>query len=600
MKTTIGNILINETLPENMRDYNRVVDKKQVHNILDQVGREHAHLYPDIARNLKSIGEEHAYQLGSSFSLEDFKPIDLSHIYDKYNHEISRARNINSEIDREKKLKDINLKMESEVNDHVKNDLKKPNDFHKWITSGAKGKPDNLRQMSYAVGNQVNVRNQMIPHFVNGNLSEGLTPINYFVGAAGARKGVVGSFISVRDPGAFAKELYTLTNDTRTTEHDCGTHEGEEYSIDNKAIHDRALCKDAGVFKRNDILTTLKIDQLKKQNVSHVNVRTPLHCKAREGLCAMCVGLLEDGTMSPIGDTIGLRSAQSITEPLTQMALSSKHSGGIVQKKTAFDTIKQLMHVPEAFPGGAVIAYKSGNVNKIENAADGGKHIFIDGHSHYALPTHELKVKQGQYISKGDVLTNGLINPAKIVETKGMYEGRKSLANSLQEVYADNGTHGHPKVFETIVRATLNLGKVVDQGDHFDHNIGDIVRWNQNLHLTEKKTESKHVNEDIVGYRNHEDINKGSFKLKQGTLIDHDIAHDLSKHGFKELNVYKNPLVLQPFMLGTERAALHKNDWLSNMGFRFVKNQLMDNMAVMKDTNLDSHDPIPKYISGRM
>jgi DNA-directed RNA polymerase subunit beta' len=601
MRTTVGNILINDLLPEPLRKYDRKIDKKEINNILNEVGKNHADLYPEIAQNLKSMGEQHAYKLSSSFSLEDFKPIDINHIYNKYEPKIKSARDIKDEVQRDEALKKINLEMESDVNSKVKIDLNHPNRFHEWITSGSKGKPDNLRQISYSVGNQVNVRNQMMSHYVDGNLSNGLSPMNYLVAAAGARKGVVGSFISVRDPGAFAKELYTLTNDMVTTMHDCGTHQGEAYNVFQMDIMDRALCEDAGPFKRNQILTPLVVDQLKKHGITKVIVRTPLHCIAREGVCAMCVGSLEDGTISPIGDTIGLRSAQSITEPLTQFALSSKHTGGTVQKRTAFQDISQVMHVPENFPGGAVLALENGSVSKIENASDGGKHIFINGVSHYALPTHNLKIKQGDSINKGDILTDGIINPAQVVELKGMHEGRKSLANTLRRIYSENGVEGHPKVFETIVRATLNLGRVKDPGDNLDHNVGDIVRWNQNQHLTEQKNILKPVNEDIIGFRNVAPImNKNRLKVEAGTVITHDMAHDLLSSGIKELNVYKEPLKLDPFMLGTERAALHKGDWLSNMGFRFVKNQLMDNMSVMKKSELHSYDPIPAYISGRI
>jgi len=598
MKTTLGNILINEVLPENMRDYNRQMDKKNLKSTLQKIGQEQPHDYPRIIQELKKIGDNHSFLLGSSFSIKDFKPKDIEPIYKKYDKEILSAIKIKSDVEREKAMTDIHAKIDFEIESKVKEELKNPNDFHKWVVSGAKGNLNNIKQMHYAVGNQVNVKNKVMPHFVRGNLSDGLSPVDYFVAAAGARKGVVGSFIAVQEPGAFAKEINTLTNDMITSQHDCGTHQGEIYPVMSMDILDRMLCNDAGNFKRNQVITPSVQDHLKKEGVTEVSVRTPLHCQAKEGVCAMCLGLLEDGTVSPIGDTIGTRSAQSIEEPLTQMALSSKHSGGIVNKKSAFGTAKQVMHVPENFPGGAVLSLENGKIDKITHSPDGGKNIFINNIPHYALPSHEIKVNEGDTVHKGDMLTDGIPNPAKIIELKGMMEGRKSMVNTLRDVYESNGIQVHPKVLETVVRATMNLGRVIDPGDHIDHNIGDIVRWNQSQDLTKETHELKQVNEDLIGFRNSEAINRGRLNIPQGTIITPDLANDLLSHQIKELKVHKKPLQLQPFMLGTERAALHKNDWLSNMGFRFVKNQLLDNIGIMKGTNLHSYDPIPSYVSG--
>lgn len=596
--TTLGNILVNEKLPDDLKDHSRILDKKNIVNVMTKIGENHQHIYTTVAKELKDLGDHYATALGSSFNLNDFKPVDMSHIYKKYDSNFADARKIKNEVHRETELKKINSAIEKEINDLVSHDIKNDkNNINKWVVSGAKGKPENIRQMRYAVGNQVSVTNQVFPHFAYGSLSEGLSPSSFFIGALGARKGVVGSFISVRDPGAFAKELFTLTNDMVTTEYDCGTHEGKTYDIKSPDILSRALLENTGTHTRNQIIDSHLQDDLIKQGIKTVKVRSPLYCHSKHGVCSMCVGLLETGKMSHLGDSVGVRSAQSLTEPLTQMALSSKHSGGVVGKKSAFETVKQLTHVPEHFSGGSVLSQKDGVVQSINKTPDGGTNIVVNNHDHYLLPNQAVLVKKGDQIKKGHALSDGLINPSEIVKLQGMEAGRNYLSEKLREVYADNGAIGHPKIFETVTRAAMNLGKVVDPGDHIEHSEGDIIRWNQSQHLTKPTPMLIPVNE-IVGHRFQNDINIGNKTFKKGQMIDHNVAQHLKDHKLSEIEVYKNPMKIDPYMLGIERAALHKGDWLSNMGYRFVKNQLLDNLGTFKSTNLHSYDPIPSYVSG--
>lgn len=596
-QTTIGNILINEKLPPDLRDYSRTVTKPELTSILTAAAASHPHRYAEIAQHLKDLGDEHAYLQGSSISYDDFKPVDVDHIYRKYEPHWKKARAIKDPLARENQLREVNRLAETEINAMVAKDMKEnPNRAHLWSTIGGKGNAANIRQMLYASGNQVDTTNTVVPYMARNSFARGLTPIDKMISATGARKGIVGSFISVRDPGAFGKELFMLTNDMVTTEHDCQTQRGLVKPITDPGVLDRFLAAPAGSFKRNDLLSPASRDALIRQGIKEVTVRSPNRCQAREGVCAMCIGLLENGKMSPLGDTIGLRSAQALTEPLTQMALSAKHSGGVVGKKSAFDTIKQLMHVPENFAGGAVLSQVHGRVEKIEEAPDGGSHIFINGQMHYIDPKLGLKVKKNDHVTAGDVLSDGLINPAEIVRLKGMDAGRDYLAKALQQTYADNGAYGHPKVFETVVRSVINLGKVKDPGDH-DFNVEDIVSWNQNQHKTLPVTYKFQGKEQIANSVGHRLLNDlPALKMAKGTMITENHLPLLMK--LNEVHAYKKPAVIEPFMVGTESAAIHKNDWLSKLGFRRVKAGLKEDVALAKSVDIHSYKPLPAYILG--
>lgn len=596
MQTTIGSLMLNNLLPEDLHDHSKSYNKKELVNLLKRIGASHPESYGEIVKKIKDLGDAFAYLEGSSFSFADLAPISTNDIFKKYQPLLNKAQKEPNKVKRLDMYREINLKIENDINERVKKDIeaKKNNRFLKWTAIGAKGGPNNIRQMFYSSGNQVDVRDQLYPHMAMKNFSEGLAPSDYFISGLGARKGIVSSFISVRDPGAFAKELYTLNNEMVTSTIDCGTRRGKELPVGSPDALDRCLLEDVGGFKRNTLVTSSLMDALKKSHHTIIKVRSPLYCEAPHGVCSMCVGLLENGKMSPVGDSVGLRSSQSMTEKLTQMALSAKHTGGVVGKRSPFETIKQLMHVPENFPGGAVLSQDSGHVDKIESQPDGGTKVWIGSTPHYLLPSHEVVVKKGDKVEKGDSLSDGLVNPKELVELKGMDAGREYLSHILNQTYKESGNNGHPKVYETVVRGILNIGKVEDPGDH-PFMPDELVKWNSVQDRT-KKTIYRATPDQSLGFRLHDEIPE--LELKKDHQVSYTDINKMKAKGIGGVNVYMKPMVVKPVMMGTERAALVKNDTLSNLGFRFLKEQLKENISLGRGSNIHSYDPIPAYVYG--
>lgn len=592
--TTVGSILINSVLPPTSRDYEKPMGAKEMKGALMHVAQNHPAMYGQVAKSLKDLGDLHSYLEGSSFSFDDAKPQDTSEIFKKYDGAFHKTRSIEDTNKREHAQRAINTEIEKEINTLVEKDMAtNPTRIHKWSTIGGKGNKNNIRQMFYASGNQLDVTNKVLPYMSRSNFSAGLSPSDAFISATGARKGIVESFISVRDPGALGKEFFMLTNSMITTEHDCGTKEGMVIPVSSSDALDRHLAKDVGVFKRNDVVTHVVQAQLTKAGVKSIDVRTPLKCLAKHGVCSMCLGIMHNGKLSPIGDTVGLYSSQALTEKLTQMALSAKHTGGVVGKVPSFQIVKQLLHVPENFPNGAVLAQQAGTIHKIDELPDGGKRLWIGTQSHYVLPKVELKVKRGDNVGKGDSLSDGLINPAEIVRLKGMDAGRAQLAKGLQETYAGAGIAGQAKVFETVARAILCLGEVADPGDHTQFNIGDKVNWDANRPYRETQHATMSPKE-AVGWRLTTDHPR--LHMKAGDMLTPDHLHLFA--GMGDINVYKKPAIIEPKMWGTERAAIYGGDWISNLGFRFVKDQLKENVATGSGVDLNSNRPIPNYVMG--
>ena len=87
----------------------------------------------------------------------------------------------------------------------------------------------------------------------------------------------------------------------------------------------------------------------------------------------------------------------------------------------------------------------------------------------YAVPKGKhVFVTDGDYVRKGEIVSDGGINPHDILKIKGEIELARYLVDEIQEVYRLQGVRINDKHIEVIVRQMLQRSKVLDPGDtHF-------------------------------------------------------------------------------------------------------------------------------------
>jgi DNA-directed RNA polymerase subunit beta' len=600
--TTIGQLLVEDALPKGVKSPG-LLDKSGMGKLLSTVAQTHPQQYGEVVKSIRDVGNQVAFETGSSFTLEDLEPKTgmRDAAFEEHEAELLAARKALSADPRSTALQarkiGVLAKIEETMNKGIGAFVKKaPDNLTAWVASGARGDVAMARQMVGMAGMNLDAANRLIPEIAKRSLSEGLSPIDFHVHAQGARRGLVNTYLAVRDPGAFAKELNTIHMDMLVTGADCGTTHGREMLTSDPDIVDRCLAQDvAGVGHRNDVITTAMRDALVKRHKT-VQVRSPLTCTQVTGVCAHCLGLNEEGRLPPVGEHVGLKAAQALTEPLTQLALNQKHTGGVVGAgRSPLQKILTFMHAPKNFPGAAPLARASGTITSIDKAAAGGYHVHIGELQHYVGPESELLVKPGQAVAAGDVLGSGQPNPVEVVAYKGMQEGRRYFADELKKTYADAGIRGQGRIFETVARGILNLGQVVSGGRH-DYTPGEMVHWN----AIQEHLPTSHESVATGGATGRILAQEAGGLLPYTTLTATHVEK-LKKLGLPNVPVFhKDALVVRPVMLGTERAALHKDDWLANLAFRFVNRTFKENAATgAKATVGGGFNPIPTFVYGQ-
>lgn len=181
------------------------------------------------------------------------------------------------------------------------------NNYLIMANSGARVSPPQVRSMIVAKGLLINATGKISDIPILENLSQGMTPINWFNTAGPARRSLANNFFIVPATGYLSRQLTNAARDILVVERDCGTIKGIRLP--------RSLIRGRNVLEHEEDFSI---------------VRSPVTCESsRGGVCQVCCGMDpgSDG-MFRIGMSIGAISAQHLGEPGTQLGLRGKHTSG--------------------------------------------------------------------------------------------------------------------------------------------------------------------------------------------------------------------------------------------------------------------------------
>ena len=588
LKTTLGQLMINQTLPEELRDYDRVLNKGGIKALLREVAEKYPDKYREISHKLSNVGRDVSVSTGGySFGLSAL-------------HQSLAARKMRLELDselnkiyadqtmtddqKEEKIIDITSKYQKELGDQVMEEsLMENNPLARQALSGSRGNKFNLNSLRGADLLYTDHKGRVLPVPVTRSYAMGLRPHEYFAGAFGARKGVIDLKAATQDAGFFAKQLVQaahrllVSRDDDEKEYDQSIPRGLPVDTDDYDNEGALLAHPVGPYKRNTVLTPSILKELKASGYDEILVRSPLVGGPDDGgVYARDVGVRERGVLAPVGDYVGITAAQALAEPVTQAQISSKHTGGIAGAAGAgaisgFKFINQLVQVPKIFQGGAAHAQLDGRVNTIKEAPQGGHYVNIEGKDHYVGADFPLTVKPGDQIEAGDVISKGTPNPAEIVKHKGIGAGRKYFVKAFRQSLTDSGTSGNRRNIELLSRGLINHVRLQEEvGDWAPE---DVVPYQ----LLERQWKPRQGHmivppNQAKGYY----LERPVLHYTVGTKIQPSMLKQLKQHGVDSLYVHRDPPPFQPEMIRGMASVAHDPDWMTRMLGSYQKNSLLE------------------------
>ena len=364
IETTVGRVLFNEVVPEKAGYINQVLNKKSLRGIIGDILKMTS--VPETAEfldKIKDMGFTFAFKGGLSFSLGDIIiPEEKVHMIDSANKDVdSIIANYNMGLitnnERYNQVIDVwtssNAALTELAMKRIREDQQGFNSVYMMLDSGARGSKEQIRQLTGMRGLMAKPKKassgggEIIENPILSNFKEGLSILEYFISTHGARKGLADTALKTADAGYLTRRLVDVAQDVIVNIDDCSTLRGVtvealkkneevvetlgERILGRVSLHDvynplnQEIVINAGEEITEDIVKIIEILPIDK-----VEVRSPLTCEAKKGICAKCYGRnLATGKMVQIGEAVGVIAAQSIGEPGTQLTLRTFHVGGI-------------------------------------------------------------------------------------------------------------------------------------------------------------------------------------------------------------------------------------------------------------------------------
>ncbi|MFC1566692.1 DNA-directed RNA polymerase subunit beta' [bacterium] len=383
LETTVGRVLFNEFIPEELGYINKALVKKDLANLIEDsykiIGRQKTVYLLD---NIKKAGFHYSTLAGISISLVDMLiPKEKQKIIDAAKKEVKDIQaqaqmGVITEAERYNKVIDIWTHVTDKIADMMFGELRKQEDspykegvskfnsIYIMADSGARGSKQQIRQLAGMRGLMARPQKkitgqigEIIESPITANFREGLTVLEYFISTHGGRKGLADTALKTADAGYLTRRLVDVSHDMVITMDDCGTlngiritaiKEGDEViepleqRIIGRVVLDNVVglvedengdFKEELLLKEGELITEESAKRLTKAGIERLRIRSVLTCEAPNGLCKQCYGLnLANIKMAEIGDVVGIIAAQSIGEPGTQLTLRTFHIGGTASR----------------------------------------------------------------------------------------------------------------------------------------------------------------------------------------------------------------------------------------------------------------------------
>jgi DNA-directed RNA polymerase subunit beta' len=602
VRTTIGQLLVNEVLPPDLRDYHRTIDKKSIRLLLREVAASYPEQYNEIASKLMNLGAEVSTTYGNeaSVSLNSLKIGEQSqrlreHLK-RHVDQILAREDIGDDEKNDRIIKYIGDHMKPLRDLNFQEQLARRNAFAMQVHSGARGNPAQFAATNVGDMLVIDHRDNVIPVPILNSYSEGLDPVEYWAGSYGARKGMVDLKFATPKGGFLGKQLALAAHRLKVSEDDCGTTNGIPVDGRDPDNEGALLARPVGDYDKDTVLDSKTLKRVRRHKM--VIIRSPMTCQAKGGICAKCAGVRERGRLPEVGDNIGIAAAQAISEPVSQSAMSSKHSGGIAgagPTAGGFDAINQLTQVPKTFKGGAAISKVDGVVQAIEPAPQGGVFITIGRQRHYAAPDFAPIVKKGDTVEAGDVLSEGLPNPSEIVRLKGIGAGRWHFMNIFRDTLRNSKISANRRNIELLARGLINHARITDEDGPQDTLPDDVVEFDNITRgykprfgfksLAPRRAVGQYLEEPILHY-------------SIGTRITPRIAAELKNLGFNALKVHRDMPSFEPEMVRAMDTLAHNEDWMVQLGGFHLKRNLLESVHRARGTREQADSYIPSMARG--
>jgi len=629
IETTVGRIIFNEVLPEELPFQNDGMDRPHLREVVAlcyrTIGGEQT---AEVVDRIKNTGFHYATRSGVTIAIHEIQvPKNkgaLLKLADRKVDDLTEQFQMGLITDDERYEGTVKIWSDTtrEVENAIKERMPEYGSLYYMASSGTKGNITQIRQMAGMRGLMADPNGRVIELPIRGSFREGLTVLEYFISTHGARKGLADTALRTADSGYLTRRLIDVAQDVIILEQDCGTSGGlwierEENSETLESLRERIIGRYAAadiideatgevVSGREQEISETVADEVDRRHIPRVLVRTPMSCEAEKGICALCYGRdLGRGELVKLRTAVGIIAAQSIGEPGTQLTMRTFHTGGVASQA---DITSGLPRVEELFEarapkGEAIISEIDGVVDVVH---ENERRIVRISNLDTLVEEYELPAKLTLLIKDGDHVNSGAVLASNAAEGSPAGVGKQVVsrisgvvrvsAKRLQVVYEEREEREYP------IPAAARL--LVETGDHVNagNQLTEGARNPQHiLSIQGRDAVRKYMVDEVQKVYKSQGVNINDKHIEviarqmlRRVKVDHPgdtgyLPGDLvDRREFEEKNNAKiaeggEPATAAPVLLGVTKASLNTHSWLAAASFqettRVLTNAAIDGMV---------------------
>jgi DNA-directed RNA polymerase subunit beta' len=331
VRETIKEVLLDDKLtpswPLNKKNVGKLIEK--MYDVFDNEEFQYRYYFIYRAGFFLSTYVASSFTPESLELPEKFKP-QKAKIIKEYKEKLEKAKN-DSERDKatvwvEKAFQ----KLAHEVLNYFRDNNYPVSNF---LDSGSKGSEDDLRKLLVAVGLSINAKGE-INDVIDRSGAEGLSPTQFFNYTSQAIVSQYKKSNETAKPGYLIRQLNTISAGVVLSKlTDCGTKRYLSIKILNKEM----LESFTGKMRRTDFSSNIETEITMSDTDligEVVHIRSPLFCKAEDGICETCYNpsFVEKMHLTETSG-IGLLASTSTAVLLTNMTLKAAHAGLSLNKE---------------------------------------------------------------------------------------------------------------------------------------------------------------------------------------------------------------------------------------------------------------------------
>ncbi len=641
--TSVGRVIFHETINDALRESgaaglpfrNEQIDKGRLKTIVATLIRQYGNVSAGAVLDvLKRLGFRYATQSGTTIAVNDITiPQTKQGLLDGADEDVARIqreyrRGLITEEERYNEVIAVWTRTKDDVTSAVGDALDPFGPISMMAQSGAKGNIQQISQMSGMRGLMADPSGGIIELPIRSSFREGLSVLEYFLSTHGARKGLADTAIRTSDSGYLTRRLIDVSQNVIVYDEDCEAQGGIWIEdLADPSRRQNRLDQLVGRFTVGEVTdeTTGEVlvpdrtvftederDLIAARNVTRVQLRSPLACESRHGVCQTCYGWhLGRRRLVEIGDAVGIVAAQSIGEPGTQLTMRTFHTGGVARVRLEavpdgdgadgeaqavaaratgrpmyMDITSGLPRVEELFeartPKGIAILSDIDGIVELQSLDEGrvikvvSREVYRDEHD--PKPGYEARVDVGDWVEVGQTLAEREGEPPVQARLSGTVED----VDGRIVVVAEEREEREYRVPSTS-RIRVEDGQTVSAGDQLTegHKSPEEVLRIQGRDAVQRylvdevqevyRSQGVNINDKHIEIIARQMLRKlrvdapGDTDLLPGELVDRFEYEDKNREVLAEGG---EPATAQPVLLGVTKASLNTESFLAAASFQ--------------------------------